>query len=262
MKSFLTIIALLVWLPALASASALKGVRGHKRALQTAEPPAPADKMEKKCKKYAEPKLDPKAKKEDPKATDDKAGEAKAADPKATDPKATADKADKEDKKEVECLEWFEEQGIDRDDEGGSSVVTDPTMTSTGSTTSSSSFDQINVDCDAIANDKGPTDGHSVSFSVNIDVVKDDESTMNDIYSAMEKELQAKVAPRIAGCSSGRFLASGSQGSKIVHVDFGELEFDRRGKSCLFAPVGHELFRNQPLTNLFPHRQLQAAIPL
>lgn len=251
MKSFLALFALLVLLSETASAASVKGVRGNKRSLVSHGRTLQKEK-EKKCKKFAEPKavadkLDPKA--TDPKATDGKLANPKAAeDPKAGDPKmkeatkeatkeTLAPKATpepKEDKKatdlaleEAECLEWEEFES--RSDEGSEAMV-DPTMTSTGSTTMSSEFDQINVDCDAIANDNGPTDVHSVSFSVNIDVLKDAESKLNDIFDGMEKELQQKVAPRIAGCSSsGRFLASDDSSSKIVHVDFGEMEFDHQG---------------------------------
>lgn len=249
MRSFLTIFALLVWVPTLASASAVKGVRGIKRSVV---PDATRNLKEKKCKKYAEPKAaahdltDPKAKASDPKAK----GANDKVDPKAADPKMkVSDKAapgpkdtpkeeggeaklgpkEAEMAREAECLEW--EEASARDDEGSSAMV-DPTMTSTGGTTTSTSeFDQINVDCDAIANDKGPTDTHSVSFSVNIDVLKSADARLSKIYDAMEQELQQKVAPRIAGCSSNRFLASGSSTTKIVHVDFGEMDFDHQGKA-------------------------------
>ena len=156
--------------------------------------------------------------------------------PKATkepkeDPKAKEDPKHKEADKEIaraeeeaECLEYYE----DREGEGGSSTISDPAFGSTGT-----NFDTVNVDCEAIANDEGPTDGNSVSFSVNFDVLKDADSKMSNIYAAMEEELQQKVAPRIAGCSSGRRL-SGEELSKIVHVDFGKLEFDHQGE-CRFV---------------------------
>lgn len=238
-------------LPTLASASAVKGVRGIRK-LQ--EPPAPKEDKVKKCKKFKEPKAAPKGV-ADPKAADPKLGDLKAvsdtteeapAPEDATEeapapkegaalpkegvaPKATGDPKDpkaKEDPKataasdrseELECLEWEE----DRSD-SGSSAIDDPAFGS------SSDFQSVNVDCDAIANDKGPTNTHSLSFMINMDVLKSADASLQDIYSAMEKELQMKVAPRVAGCSGGRMLASG-QSSKIVHVDFGDMELDRKG---------------------------------
>lgn len=222
-------------LPTLASASAVKGVRGTRK-LQ--EPVALKGDKVKKCKKFKEPKAGPKGV-ADPKASDpklaaaDKTGEAPA--PKdgpipeeAVAPKATPElkdpKAKKEDPKaaaraeELECLEWEE----DRADGGSSGVIDDPAFGS------SNEFQSVNVDCDAIANDKGPKDTHSLSFMINMDVLKDADASLQDIYSAMEKELQTKVAPRVAGCSRGRMLASGGS-SKIVNVDFGEMELDRKG---------------------------------
>ena len=265
MRSFLTLFSLLVcFLPTLASPSALKGVRGSSKRLR----PTVRVLKDKKCKKFAPaPKADPKAAKEGVAAPEPKAKEAASApapkaakeagaapEPKAAKEGAPAPKATAAEPKELkvkeaepECLEWEEES--DREDDGsGAEVVTDPTM---GSTSTSTDFQSVNVDCDAIANDAGPTDTHSVSFSVNIDLLKDADSSLQSIYSAMEKELQSKVAPRVAGCSGGRMLAEES--TKIVNVDFGEFEFDNRGRNRLavhlnsidfflfLSPVQHSL---------------------
>ena len=221
----------------------MKGVRGHKRlSLEK-----PRILKEKKCKKYKEPKAEPKAVAE-PKAMKDKAiadkAEKEAEETKAikdkggrrryleeiedaAEPKGPpAPKATKEDPKlakEAECLEW--EMIDDREDGAGA-----PIMTSTGT-----DLNSVNLDCSAIANDKGPTDTNSVSFMVNIDVVKETEATLSKIYKAMEQELQQKVAPRIAGCSSARKLAQSSS-TKIVHVDFKGLEFDKGGTFVIPLP--------------------------
>jgi len=237
--------------------AALKGVRGFPKKIHTAtrslQEEAPKDTKDKTCKKYKEPKsvkestTEPKAVKEaitEPKAVAEP--KQAVAEPKdAQDPKdvkeaktgvlealadkaapkadkiAVADKADpKADAKaavkeaELECLEWEE----DREDSG--SEVIEPVM-------GSSEFAEVNVDCNAIANGAGPIDTHSVSFSVNMDLVKDADSGLQSLYSAMEKELQTKVAPRIAGCTSGRLLSEES--SKIVNIEIGEFQLDIAG---------------------------------
>ena len=275
MRPFLTIFGLLCLLPTFASAGAVKGVRGTKRF----HPVGRSLKEEKKCKKFKEPKAvketvgEPKAVKEtvagpkamketvaEPKAVKETATEPKAVKETAPEPKAVketvaepkavketvapkaepkADKVGIEAEEELECLEW--EEASDRDDSSSdSTIVTEGAFGSTGTSTD---FQSVNVDCDAIANDSGPTDTHSVSFSVNIDLLKDADTGLQDIYSAMEKELQTKVAPRVAGCSSGRMLAEES--SKIVNVDFGDFQFSNRGKNgfsliyganCLLGP--------------------------
>lgn len=270
MRSFLAVIALLVCF--LASTSALKGVRGSSKQFRPAVRNLQEEVKEKKCKKFKEPKAvkesvaDPKAAKEtvadpkaiketvaDPKATKETVGDPKATketvgDPKATsqsvadpkaaketvgDPKAAKDSKDLKAVDEDECLEW------DRaDDVGDSTIMTGGAMGSTGTSTD---FQSVNVDCDAIANDAGPTDVHSVSFSVNMDLLKDADTGLNSIYSAMEKELQTKVAPRIAGCSGSRMLAEESATSKIVHVDFGEFEMDNRGCDSSLAKEAAEV---------------------
>ena len=261
MRSSLTILGLLLCLlPTLASASALKGVRGTRRLQVESESPSPKepkDPKEKKCKKYAEPKAGPKVAPEtkatasDPMATDAEPKEAVAPkdpkDPKAApESKATAGdpkdpKAKKADPKAAaqECLEWEE----------SSDVVSDPSFGST-----STEFQSVNVDCEAIATDKGPTDTHSVSFMVNMDVLKDADTRLKSIYSAMEKELQSKIAPRIAGCSGSRMLAEES--SKIVYVDFGEMDLDNKGKigyNFRGQIVLYVSFANQALINYFCH---------
>lgn len=269
MNSFLTIFGLLCLLPTFASAGAVKGVRGTKRF----QPTGRSLKEEKKCKKFKEPKAvketvgEPKAVKEtvgEPKAvketvTEPKAAKETVAEPKAAketvaepkaaketvgepkaDPKAADKKAVKAEE-ELECLEW--EEASDREDSSSdSTIVTEGAFGSTGTSTD---FQSVNVDCDAIANDAGPTDTHSVSFSVNIDLLKDADSGLQDIYSAMEKEFQAKVAPRIAGCSSGRMLAEES--TKIVNVDFGDLEFSSRGKNAFSLIRGPKVLSRRGL---------------
>lgn len=245
MRHVLAALCLLIsLLPSIVSAgTGLKGVRGFRQLQAPSDDAKKGDKV-KKCKKE---------KAKEPKAELKIAGEQKAAkNPKEEGPKLADDKDKKSSKevetksakeaeaeakadKEIECLEWEEEDSdevTDRGTEGSDGkVVTEPALGSTGSSTSASSeFHSVNVDCDAIANGSGPTDAHSVSFSVNIDVLKDASTGMQAIYSAMEKELQNKVAPRIAGCSDGQ-ASSTEETTKIINVDFGKLEFDHSGKS-------------------------------
>jgi len=92
----------------------------------------------------------------------------------------------------------------------------------------STDFGKAMLDCDAVAADKGPRSTDWVSFSVNIDVLKKSGIGMDQLYDSMEKELQAKVAPTVAGCSDTRRLNNGT--ASIVNVDFGEFKFDQQGK--------------------------------
>lgn len=251
MRNIVYIFCFLVWLmPSLVFATpAVKGVRGTRR-LQVSPPLGPEPPKVKKCKKFMDPKaaLLPNATIEPkttlgpkstiaPKATPEPRAigleptvDPKSLDPNVADPVPTKE-ADTKATPEDECLEW--EYVTDRKNGGSDqNIVSEPSY---GSTTNSSKFQSINVDCGAIADDQGPTDTYSVSFNVNIDIVKDVPSSMRDIYSAMEKELQSKVAPRIADCSDGRRVLA-QPSTKIVNVDFGKFEFDHSGKNHRYSP--------------------------
>lgn len=89
-------------------------------------------------------------------------------------------------------------------------------------------FATIERNCDAIANDVGPTTTPWTSFMVTADVVKEEGVQMKTIYTAMEEELQKYVAPVIAGCEEEDSTGERKlKKTNIVHVDFQSLEHNR-----------------------------------
>lgn len=102
-----------------------------------------------------------------------------------------------------------------------------------------SNLADVVVDCDAILEDRGPQGGGAVewvSYTVDLDILKAESSGLGAIFNDMGKDLQTKVAPRVAGCNEqqadrrSRRLLGEENAYKIVNVDFGTLDLDPRGK--------------------------------